>query len=334
MMNQSDTELVKPIRLDLNTAPFLNEAAIRRAFETATLEDLATYPEKDAPLLTSRLAEVLGVPREAVLVGNGSDEILDLAARALIPQGGSLGILHPSFSSYKHIANSNRLKIVRVTAEKQLPVKKLISTHADCWFLASPNNPTGAAFSQEGLESLVNQSQVPMLIDEAYAEFANQDLRHTAANSRSVIVTRTFSKAYGLPGIRVGYAVGPLGIIAKLREIKMPYNISTISEQVAVAALSDNSFVSHVVATVLSQRQFLFEKLHNNGWPVWPSQANFLLVGPLRDAAGVQTALQRQSILVKLIDYPGGTLGQSLRITIGTEAQNALLLDALGRVSP
>jgi len=331
-MGQSNTKLVKPVRLDLNTAPFLNEAAIRRAFETAKFEELATYPEKDAPLLTNQLAEVLGVPQEAVLVGNGSDEILDLAARALVPPGGSLGILHPSFSSYEHIANSNRLKIVRVTAGKQLPVSKLVSTHADCWFLASPNNPTGTALTQEDLESLLNQLQAPILIDEAYAEFANQDFRQIAADSSRVIVTRTFSKAYGLPGIRVGYAVAPPRVIAKLREIKMPYNISTISEQVALAAISDNSFVSRVVTTVLSQRQFLFEKLSNDGWPVWPSQANFLLVGPLRDAAGVQAALRKQGILVKLIDYPGENLGQSLRITIGTEAQNALLLEALGRV--
>ncbi len=332
--SNNTTELVKPIRLDLNTAPFLNEGALHRALETMKPDELIIYPEKNAPLLTNRLAKLIGVPSEAVLVGNGSDEILELAARAMIPRGGSLGVLNPSFSLYDDIANSNGFKIVKVAAERELPVRKIVSTVTDCWFIASPNNPTAAAFGKERFEKLLDQLQVPILIDEAYAEFANQDFRLLAANSDRAIVTRTFSKAYGLPGIRVGYAVGQPDLIAKLRTIKLPYNLSTISERVALAAITDNSFVPRIISLILSQRQFLFERLSADGWPVWPSQANFFLVGPLSNAAKVQAKLQEQGILVKLIDYPGGDVGQSIRITIGTEVQNSLLLDALGKVSP
>ncbi len=330
-MNRSSLELVKPIRLDLNTAPFLNESALRRTLQSAKFDELVMYPEQNAPLLTNQLAKVLRVPGEDILVGNGSDEVLDLVARALVPRGGSVGVLQPSFSMYDHIASSNGLKLVRVPAEGELPVAKLVSTSADALFLASPNNPTGAAFPQEDFEGLLDQVAIPVLIDEAYAEFAHQDLRHLAARSSNLIVTRTFSKAYGLPGIRVGYAVGPAELIAKARVIKMPYNVSAIGEQIALAALSEDSFVSRVVSIVESQRGTLIEALRSAGWPVWPSQANFFLVGPLPRAARLQAALREQGILVKLVDYPGGDVGQSLRITIGTRTQNAALLEALGR---
>jgi histidinol-phosphate aminotransferase len=330
-MNSTSVETVEPIRLDLNTAPVLNEPALARALQITKLSELVKYPEQDAPLLTAQLEGILGVQSGSVLVGNGSDEILDLAARALVPGGGTIGVVTPSFSMYDHIAESNGLKIKKIPMGRELPVDSLVSLSADALFLASPNNPTGTIITQDSVNQLLSSTQIPILIDEAYAEFAHQDFRPIAAKSSCLIVTRTFSKAYGLPGIRVGYGVGSPSLLSKLRRIKMPYNVSGFSEQAALAALSDNTFVPRIVRMVESQRDRVLESLKSAGWPASPSHANFLLVGPLPDASRIQIVLRDHGILVKLVDYPGAGEGQSLRITIGTDAQNDLLLKALGR---
>ncbi len=320
------------IRLDLNALPFLNETAVERALGAAAPQDFAMYPESGVPRLTRAIAEYVGVPVESVLVGNGSDEILDLAMRALVPPGGSIGVIQPSFGMYDHFARACGLSLLRVPARDALPVDALAGLDADAYFLPSPNNPTGAAFAREAFQSLIDCVSVPVLIDEAYAEFARQDLRLLAGVGGRVLVTRTFSKAYGLPGIRVGYALGPQDLIERMRAIRMPYNLSSWSERAALAALEDDSFVERAVAFVEAQRPRLSASLRDAGWPVWPSQANFVLVGPLRRASEIRAALLDRGIVVKPIEWPGGEAGGCLRITIGTEEQNARLLDALKEV--
>lgn len=333
-MTRAIAKLAAPIRLDLNTAPFLNEAAIRAALESTDPAVLAQYPDPDAPLLTEALASRLKVPKEAILVGNGSDEILDLAVRVSVPRGRPVAVLLPSFSMYDHVARSNGVDLIRIPATDVLPIDALASSRAEALLLASPNNPTGAAFPREAFETLVDRVRAPVVIDEAYAEFARQDLRSLAASSDRVLVMRTFSKAFGLPGVRVGYAVGPPALLAKMRAIKMPYNVSTFGERAALAALAEPTFAERVVALVDAERPRVFEALKADGWPVWPSRANFLLVGPLRNAAGIQSGLSERGILVKLIEFPGGAAGPSLRITIGTREQNDVLAEAMREVGP
>lgn len=333
-MTRAVAEFGKPIRLDLNTPPFLNEAAVERAWHTRTSKDLAGYPEPGVPKLEAAIAAAANVPPEAVIVGNGSDEVLDLAMRALVPRGGSIGVLDPSFGMYDHFARANGVTRHAVPAKDTLPVDELIGLRADAYFVPSPNNPTGAAFPREAFEALIDRVSVPVVIDEAYAEFARQDYRGLAGRGGRGIVTRTFSKAYGLPGIRVGYAIGPAALIGRLRAIRMPYNLSSWSERVALAALEDPSFPQRVVAAVESQRGPLFEALRSAGWPVWPSRANFLLVGPLPAARKIWEGLREGGIYVKLVEWPGGEDGACLRITVGSEAENAALISAMAGVPP
>lgn len=328
-MSRVDGDLTGPIRLDLNTVPFLNEVALRTACRSTDLQELAMYPEPDSPSLTRALASRLGVRQESILIGNGSDEILDLVIRALIPRGGSIGILLPSFNMYEYLARANGRATIQIPAEETLPVERLTACGADGLILASPNNPTGSVFAREDFEALADETQGPVVIDEAYAEFARQDLRPLAFSRDNVIVIRTFSKAYGLPGIRVGYAVGAVPLLGEMRAIKTPYNVSSISEQVALAALAEDSFPSQTVDFIASERSRLFESLKRSGWPVWPSQANFLLVGPSPQAAKIRAALKDRKVLVKLVDWPGGETGSCIRITVGTAAQNQVLLAAL-----
>lgn len=333
-MSRAMARAASPIRLDLNTTPFLNEAAVERALRASTPRDLAAYPQAGTPDLEAAIADRAGVPREAVLAGNGSDEILDLAMRALVPRGGSVGVIEPSFGMYAWFAGANGIEMRRVPARDALPVDGLAALRADAYFVPSPNNPTGAAFPREAFEALIDRVDAPVIVDEAYAEFARQDLRGLAGRAGRTIVTRTFSKAYGLPGIRVGYALGPKALLDRLRGIRMPYNLSAWSERAALAALGDPSFPERVVAYVEAQREALYGALRAGGWPVWPSRANFLFVGPLPSARGLVDALRARDILVKFVGWPGGGAGGSMRITVGTEAENAALLAALREVSP
>lgn len=321
-------------RLDLNVAPFLNEAAVERALRESRPWDLAMYPEPGVPRLEAAIAARAGVAAEEVLAGNGSDEILDLAMRALVPRGGFLGVVEPTFGMYDHFARASGIGVRRARIREGLPAEALASLRADAYFVPSPNNPTGTLFRPEEVASFLDRVDAPVLLDEAYAEFARQDLRSLARERGNVLVTRTFSKAYGLPGIRVGYALGPRDLVARLREIRMPYNLTSWSERAALEALADPGFVDRTVAYVERERDRLSASLREGGWPVWPSHASFLFVGPLPDGTRVRDGLRARGIVVKPVPWPGGDEGTSLRISVGTEEQNARLLDALREVVP
>lgn len=321
------------VRLDLNTAPYLNEAAVERALRDVAPKELAMYPEPGVPRLEAEIAAAVGVAPNGVLVGNGSDELLDLAMRAFVPPGGSVGVVQPTFGMYDHFARACRVELRRVPTRDVLPVEALARFEADAYFVPSPNNPTGAVFPSSAFGELADRVRVPVVIDEAYAEFARQDLRPLARTRENVLVTRTFSKAYGLPGVRVGYAVGARPLLDRVRALRMPYNISSWSERVALAALRDKSLVERNVTFVEAERPKLASALESGGWPVWPSRANFLLVGPLPRAADIRAALRQRGIIVKAVDYPGGDAGSCFRITIGLPDENRRLLAALQEVS-
>ena len=321
------------LRLDLNIAPILNEAAIRRAIEAAGSADLAMYPETEAPQLRAALSKRLGHPIEGIIVGCGSDEIIDLAMRTLVPRGGRIGVLDPSFSIYSHTARSCRVMVENVPTRSELPVAELAGLQADAYFLPSPNNPTGASFPKTAFEALLDRVDGPVVIDEAYAEFARQDLRPLARAYGNALVLRTFSKAYGLPGVRIGYGFGSVDLVERLRSIKMPYNTSSFGERAALAALDDPSYVERTVSLIEEERPQMVAALGAAGWPVWPSKANFLFLGPLGRSREIWTSLRNQGILVKLVEWPGGADGASLRVTIGTREQNQAFLEALREAS-
>ena len=322
-----------PVRLDLNIAPFLNEEAVRRALDRAAPRDLAMYPEPGVPRLEAAIASRVGISADRVLVGNGSDELLDLAMRALVPPSGRVGVVQPTFGMYDHFARACGVSLARVPARGRLPVRELSDLRADAYFLPSPNNPTGTLFSRGDVSALAAAVPVPVLVDEAYAEFARQDLRDLARNLANVLVTRTFSKAYGLPGIRVGYLLGPGSLVSRVRALRTPYNLSAWSERAALAALEDGAFVERTVAYVERERARLHDALRDAGWPVWPSSASFLLVGPLRRATEIREGLLSRGVVVKPVDWPGGEQGGCLRISVGTSDQDDRLLEALGEVA-
>ena len=319
------------VRLDLNILPFVNERALRRAFTGGSIDELGAYPDPTAEPLRVAISARLDVPPSSVWVGNGADDLLERFLRVGVRSRGTVALLDPSFGMYSWIARQYRRRVASVPAEETLPVDELVRRRADAYVVCSPNNPTGAAFGRRQVEELIARTSVPVLLDEAYAEFAGQDFRDLARSEPRVLVVRTFSKAYGLSGIRVGYALGHPSAIRRLAESTPPFHLNVFSQRAAIAALEDPAFVARAVAFVRRLRPRLETGLRRLGWPVRPSVANFLRVGPIRSADRVAARLEAAGWRVRLLERGGPGPGGYLRISVGTPGQIRGLLRALGR---
>ncbi|EQD31332.1 Histidinol-phosphate aminotransferase 1, partial [mine drainage metagenome] len=280
------------VRLDLNTLPFVNERALRRAFAGRAWGALGAYPDPTAEPLRAAIGDRLGIGIDRVWAGNGADEILERFVRQCTPPGGVIAILEPTFLLYEWLARTNGRRIVRVPAAAELPVDALVRCRADAYVIASPNNPTGAAFPRGSIEELIARTRGSVLLDEAYAEFAGQDFRDLGLSNPRVLVVRTFSKAYGLPGIRVGYAVGHPAAVRRLAAATPPFHLNAYSQRAAIAALADPTFVRRAVDFVRHGLPLLRDGLRRQGWPERPSAANFVLVGPIRTADAIAARLR------------------------------------------
>lgn len=324
---------VGEVRLDLNTLPELNEEAIRRGFAAVAPGTLAAYPEPDAASLRAALGARFGLPPEGILVGHGSDELIDLVLRTLVPPGGTVAIVDPSFGMYRHYAALQNARVVALPLGARYPVEALLAADADLTILASPNNPTGSLLARSELEALLAGARGAVLLDEAYAEFAGQQYLPLVGPDRPrLVVTRTFSKAWGLPGIRVGYAAAPPGLASRLALALPPFSVSAFGLAVAHAALEEPSFLDRAVAGAVGERELLYGGLRALGWPVEPSAANFLLVGPLAHAGPLDAALAARGLRVRALDGPDGLAYR--RITVGLRRHTRALLDAFSEVAP
>jgi len=324
----------RSLRLDLNTVPRLNTEALRVAWQQSTPDEIAQYPGPESRALREAIARRLGLRPEMVGIGHGSDELLDLAVRALVPYGGSAVGIEPSFSMYSRILVAHGGRFIGLPCRRRLPVERLARCPADLTILASPNNPTGAAFSPESLARLLQKTPRPMLLDEAYAEFADQDALPLLADYPHLLILRTFSKAYGLPGLRVGYALGRPELLRRLERLQGPYSVSTFSLRAARAAWNAPEYCRDRVREARRERRWLLPRLRAQGWPVAPSSANFHLLGPVASAAALARRLGRAGLRVRRLPPYRSLPGRYLRVTLGTREQNQRLLAALGEYRP
>ncbi len=322
------------VRLDLNTVPRLNTGALDAAWRASPPDVLAQYPGPEERALKRAIAGRLGLRAGMVGIGHGSDELLDLAVRALVPYGGSAVGIEPSFSMYPRCLEAHGGRFVGIPCRRRLPVDQLARSPADLTLLASPNNPTGTAFSLGSLERLLQRTDRPMLLDEAYAEFAGHDAIPLLADYPQLLILRTFSKAYGLPGIRVGYALGRPALIRRLERLRGPYSVSTFSLRAARAAWDAPEYCRDRIREARTERRWLFPRLRAQGWPVAPSSANFLLLGPVASAAPLAERLEAAGLRVRRLPPFPSRPGEHLRVTLGTREQNLRLLAELGEHRP
>lgn len=290
----------------------------------STIRDAASatvtrYPALYVTDVKQAIAEYVGVTPDMVVTGCGSDDVLDSAIRAFGNPNDVVAYPDPSFAMIPIFARMNGLQPVAIplTPTFDIDVEKMIASRAKIAYLCSPNNPTGAALARTSIERVVEASSGVVIIDEAYAEFADANCLDLLRRSSRVLITRTMSKAFGLAGLRVGYAVGDPSLIAEVEKSRGPYKVNGIAERAAVAALTtDRPWVMDRVAEAIDNRERLVEALRELGLTPLPSQANFVLVPVPGDAVEIDRAMRQRGVAVRpFTALPG--IGEALRISVG-----------------
>jgi histidinol-phosphate aminotransferase len=318
------------VKLNTNENPFPPSPKVIAAIQNIEPEMLRRYPNPTADLFREAAAALLDVKPDMILAGNGSDDILTIATRTFVPPGGTLAYPEPTYSLYPVLAQLEEAKVVTVAWERDysLPTDALLETKAHAIYLANPNAPTGTFVSPMKVEELAKKFEGLILIDEAYVDFAEDDCVPLVREYENVVISRTLSKAYSLAGLRFGYAVGQVHVIAEMMKVKDSYNTDAVSVVAATAAIQDQAYAERSWDHVRQERQRLSSELTQMGWRVIPSQANFILVTcPNGNGREAYLGLKQQGILVRYFDKPG--LSDKIRITVGSMQENNALLGGI-----
>ena len=322
------------IKLNTNENPYPPSPSVAVAVNEAVERGLQKYPDPLAGTFRRRAAEVLGVPPDWIMAGNGSDDILSIVTRAFVGQGQLLRLPYPSYILYKTLAQLQgaRSEEIPFRGDWSLPAE-FAAAAADLRlvFLANPNSPSGTVVPPAEVLRLAEQLPCPLLVDEAYADFAATNCLDLVARSDKIMVSRTLSKSYALAGLRFGYVVAQPQVIEQLVKVKDSYNCDALSIAAATAAIGDQAWLAANRAKILATRQRLVTNVRKLGFAAVDSQANFVWVThPQRPAKTLYEELKRRRILVRYMDYPGW--GDGLRISVGTDAQIDTCLEQLREI--
>ncbi|MCE2902695.1 MAG: pyridoxal phosphate-dependent aminotransferase [Gemmatimonas sp.] len=309
-----------PVALDLtdNTNLWGMPPVAERTLRELPVARITRYPSLYAAELKEALAAFVGATPDRLVTGCGSDDILDSAMRAFGEPGSVVASSEPSFAMIPIFARMNGLQYVGITElpDHQPDIDALLATKPRILYLCSPNNPTGALLSRSAIERVVREAPGVVFLDEAYAEFAGVSAVDLAMQVDNLLVIRTMSKAFGLAGLRVGYAIGAPSLVRDVEKSRGPYKLNAMAEQVALAALRhDMAWVKAHVALAVTNRDRLAAALRDRGYAPLPSHANYLCV-PLARAVEVGQALRAHGVAAR--PFPGlPHVGDALRISVG-----------------
>ncbi|MDB5224137.1 MAG: histidinol-phosphate aminotransferase [Chitinophagaceae bacterium] len=320
---------------------FKGEASVfldanENSFGSPLAEAFNRYPDPLQWKLKSGISKIKDVPAENIFIGNGSDEVIDLAYRIFCNPGiDNVIICPPTYGMYEVSANINDVetKKVNLTENFQLNVEEILAAtdqNTKLLFICSPNNPTGNSMNRNDIERLLNNFDGLVLIDEAYINFSNEKtFIQELTKYKNLIVMQTLSKAWGLASLRLGLAFASLEIIELFNKVKPPYNINKASQQLAVEALQNTEQVDEWVQQIVAQRELLAKELSNFSFVkrIFESDANFLLL-KVEDAANLYNYLAANKIIVRNRSKEV-FCDNCLRITIGTPDEDQLLLKVL-----
>jgi histidinol-phosphate aminotransferase len=304
------------------------------AIRDVEAEALRRYPNPTADVFRAAAARLHSVTPDMIIAGNGSDDILTIATRTFVPADGLIAYPDPTYSLYPVLAQLQDAKTVGVPwgDHYSLPVEGLLATGANAIFLANPNAPTGTFVPPAKIAELAAAFSGLVLVDEAYVNFADDDCINLVEDFKNIVVSRTLSKAYSLAGLRFGYAVAQPQVVFEMMKVKDSYNTDAISVLAATAAIEDQEYARKSWDYVREERQRMSAELAQMGWPVLPSQANFILVTvPQGRGREAYLGLKQQGILVRHFDKPG--LADKIRITIGQINENNALLAGIKALS-
>jgi histidinol-phosphate aminotransferase len=324
----------KVVKLNTNENPYPPSPAAMEALRAAEGDSLRRYPHPYAQMAREAAGRVTGFPPEWILVGNGSDDLLTMLMRSVAEPGRKVVFPSPTYVLYQTLAEIQDAEVVEVPFDDDyhLPVDALAQANGAVTLIANPNSPSGTRADNDALADLAGKLQGLLVVDEAYVDFADGDALALVREYENVLVLRTLSKGYSMAGLRLGFGVAQPGVIDGLSKVKDSYNVNALSCLIGAAALDDQAWKDANAAKIRASRDRLTEALEALGFRVLRSQANFLLARPSSRRAGeLYEGLKRRGILVRYFDRPH--LADKLRITVGTDEQNAALIAALKEIA-
>jgi histidinol-phosphate aminotransferase len=322
------------IKLNTNENPFPPSPRVMQALADIEAEQLRRYPSPTADLFRRAAARALGVSMDMIIAGNGSDDTLSVAVRTFCSPGDILACPEPTYSLYPVLAEISEVNYAPIPWEAgyELPIEGLLSLRPRAIFFANPNAPTGTMVRPARVKELLERFDGLVLVDEAYADFADEDCIALVKDHPNLVISRTFSKAYSMAGVRFGFGIAQEQVIAQMMKVKDSYNCDAISICLATAAIEDQEYARETWDRIRSERRRLADELESLGWGVLPSHANFLLAtAPDGDGRSAYLGLKHQGILVRFFDKPG--LRDKVRITVGTSQENNALLAGVRALS-
>lgn len=332
------------VKLNTNENPYPPSPAVVQAIRDAAESNLNVYPDPGAGSFRTVAAELFGVTPDWVLPANGSDENLTIITRSFCDSGESIGYPYPSYVLYETLGQIQGCTVRRLLLDRDWQWEDTAAhdmrQNCKVFFIPCPNSPSGTVWTPEQLLELLPENGV-LVLDEAYGDFADNphhgELLQDDRFCRRLIITRTFSKSYSLAGIRFGFCLAHPELIEGMNRVKDSYNCDAVAIAAATAALRDQQWMLNNRKRILQTRARMAEQLSQLGFEVCPGQANFVwITHPARDHHEIYQQLKARRILVRFMQFPhAGTDQQGvngLRISVGTEQQTDVLLQALQQI--
>lgn len=332
----SARSLVKQAKIFLDA----NENSLGSVLTDIQKIELNRYPDPLSESLQKKLAKYTKVKPNQILVGNGSDEIIWLLLLSFVENNEEILTFTPTFSMYKVFAELAGLKVQEVPLEKDLTLDvakllKKVNAKTKIIFLCSPNNPTAQTIPVKDVEKVAKKFKGLVVMDEAYIEFSPQkSCQKLLKKYQNLVILRTFSKAWGLAGLRVGYALGSPEVVDALAKVRAPYSVDALSQALAEKALTKRRRMEITAKKIISERERLTKRLWDLGLIVFPSDANFLLVkfpAKFRATKIYEELVKKSGIVARDFSQKLG-LRNCLRITVGSSAEDVKLITALKRI--
>jgi len=318
-------------KLNTNENPYPPSPFVRRAIVKAATSALRLYPAPNADDFTLAASRAYAVPQKMILAGNGSDELLAMLFRAVLDRGDKVACAQPTYSLYDTLAQIQDAHVIKIPLGPSFkpPLQALTRERAKLTIVCSPNSPCGTPAPRAALDVMARAlGERLLVIDEAYADFAEAHALDLARRHKNVIVLRTLSKSFSLAGMRLGLGFAHPHLLGQLLKVKDSYNLNRLAIAAGAAALSDLPWMRRNVERVKRTRTLTEARLRRMGFEVPPSQANFVMARMAnQNLAALAASLRRRGILVR--HFPRSVFNDALRISIGTPAEMRKLFDAL-----
>jgi histidinol-phosphate aminotransferase len=325
------------VKLASNENPYPPSPKVLKAIQKAS-ETVNRYPDSGCFYLRQKLAKKLKIAQDRLIFGNGSDEVIALATKVFLNETDEVIMARPSFLMYDIFSNlaGARIKSVPLTPHLDYDLtamKKAISPKTKIIFLGNPDNPSGQYFTQRQMADFLKgiRKNILVFIDEAYYEYVDAkeyvDSIGLLKKYKNVLVTRTFSKMYGLAGLRIGYGIAHPEVISLLNRARDPFNVNAVAQAAARACLSDPSYYRKIAREVIHEREWMYDRLQTLGLDYKHSYTNFILIDLKKDAKGMTKKLMEQGVIVRNMNFCG--LKNCVRVSIGRHPENKKFIKAL-----